>query len=154
MRIFLCGVICPHLLLVQPAVFDSSGHWYVAYSSAFLTSQATLPTYPKWHIYSRVSISWLYPCNKSSYIRFFYSQYHVDWFKCTEQNVNNHNLTQVSQLYVHVSFCLKVNRSWHNLPTGWWSWSCDLHAWSWRNYLFTVIDSILPFGNAHNAQVS
>ncbi len=27
---------------------------------------------------SRVSISWLYPCDKSSYIRFVYSQYHVD----------------------------------------------------------------------------
>ncbi len=66
----------------------------------------------------RVSISWLYACNKSSYIRFVYSQYHVDWLKWTEQNVNNQILTQVSQLYVHVSFCLKVNRSWHNLPTG------------------------------------
>ncbi len=30
----------------------------------------------------------------------------------------NQNLTQVSQLYVQVSFCLKVIRSWHNLPTG------------------------------------
>ncbi len=69
-------------------------------------------------VYTRVSISWLYPCNKSSYIRFVYCQYHGDWFKCTEQNVNNQNLTQVSQLYVHVSFCLKVNRSWQNLPTG------------------------------------
>ncbi len=68
--------------------------------------------------YTRVAISWLYPCNKSSYIRFVYSQYHVEWVKCTEQNVNNQNLTQVSQLYVHVSFCLKVIRSCHNLPTG------------------------------------
>ncbi len=67
---------------------------------------------------TRVSISWLYSCNKSSYIRFVYSQYHVDWLKCTEQNVNNPNLTQVSQLYVYVSFCLKVIRSWHYLPTG------------------------------------
>ncbi len=67
---------------------------------------------------SRLSINWLYLCNKSSYIRFVYSQYHVDWLKCTEQNVNNQNLKQVSQLYVHVSFCLKVIRSWHNLPTG------------------------------------
>ncbi len=41
----------------------------------------------------------------------------MDWLKCTEQNVNNQNLTQVSQLYIHVSFCLKVIRSWHNLPT-------------------------------------
>ncbi len=64
------------------------------------------------------TISWLDPCNKSSYIRFVYSQYHVDWLKCTEQNVNNQNLTQVSQLYVHVSFCLTVIRSWLNLPTG------------------------------------
>ncbi len=67
---------------------------------------------------AKVSISWLYPCNKSSYIRFVYSQYHVDWLKCTDKNVNNQNLTQVSQLYVHVSFCLKVIRSWHNLPIG------------------------------------
>ncbi len=67
---------------------------------------------------TRVSISWLYPYNKSSCIRFVYSQCHVDWLKCTEQNVNNQNLTQVSQLYVHVSFCLKVIRLWHNLPTG------------------------------------
>ncbi len=71
-----------------------------------------------WTLLTRVSISWLYPCNKSSYIRFVYSQHHMDWLKCTEQNVNNQNLTQVSQLYVHVSFCLKVIRSWHNLPTG------------------------------------
>ncbi len=67
---------------------------------------------------TRVSISWLYPCNTSPYIRFVNSQYHVDWLKCTEQNVNNQNLTQVSQLYIHVSFCVKVIRSWHNLPTG------------------------------------
>ncbi len=67
---------------------------------------------------TRVSISWLYPCNNSSYVRFVYSQYHVHCLKCTEQNVNNQNLTQVSQLYVHVSFCLKVIRSWHNLPIG------------------------------------
>ncbi len=31
--------------------------------------------------------SWLYPCDKSSYISFVYSQYHVDWLKCTEQNI-------------------------------------------------------------------
>ncbi len=43
--------------------------------------------------WSRVSISWLYPCDKSSYIRFVYSQYHV-------------------------SFCLKTIRPWHNLSTG------------------------------------
>ncbi len=99
------------------------------------------------HQRQRYQFSWFYPCNKSSYIRCVYSQchvdwlkcteqnvnnqsltqvsqlcvysqYHVDWLKCTEQNVNNQNLTQVSQLYVHVSFCLKVIRSWHNLPTG------------------------------------
>ncbi len=57
-------------------------------------------------------------CDKSSYIRSVYSQYHVDLLKCIEQNVNNQSLTQVSQLYVHVSFCLKVIKSWLNLPTG------------------------------------
>ncbi len=49
-----------------------------------------------------------YPCNKPSSIRFVYIQYHTDNLKCTEQNVNNQTLTQVSQLYVHVSFCLKL----------------------------------------------
>ncbi len=43
----------------------------------------------------------------------------------TEPNVNDQTLTQVSQLYVHISFCLKVmTKSVH-----WWSWSCDLHGW-------------------------
>ncbi len=28
---------------------------------------------------------------------------------CTEQNVNNQTLTQVKQLYVHISFCLIGN---------------------------------------------
>ncbi len=37
--------------------------------------------------------------------------------ECTEQNVNNQSLTQVSQLYVHISFCLKVMKSWLNLLT-------------------------------------
>ncbi len=32
--------------------------------------------------------------------------------------MNNQSLTQVSQLYVHVSFCLKAIRPWHNLSTG------------------------------------
>ncbi len=54
---------------------------------------------------SRDSIRWLYSCDKSSYIRSVYSQCHVDlyWAKC--------------KLYVHVIFCLKVIRSWLNLPT-------------------------------------
>ncbi len=56
---------------------------------------------------SSVPISWLYSCNKSSNIRFVYSQYHVDLLKCTQQNVINQSLTPVSQFYVHVSFCLK-----------------------------------------------
>ncbi len=44
--------------------------------------------------------------------RSVYSQYHV---KCTEQNVNNQTQTQVLQLYVHISFCLKVIRPCLNL---------------------------------------
>ncbi len=64
------------------------------------------------------SVSWLYSCDKSSYIGSAYSQCHVDLLKCTEQNVNNQSLTQVSRLYVHVSFCLEIIRSWLNLPTG------------------------------------
>ncbi len=38
--------------------------------------------------------------------------------KGTEQNINNQTLTKVSQRYVHVFFCLKVIRSWLNMPTG------------------------------------
>ncbi len=72
-----------------------------------LTKCYTIPS-------SRDSISWLF---KFSYIKSVYSQCHVD-LKCTKQNVNNRNLTQVSQLYVHVSFGLKVIRTWLNLPTG------------------------------------
>ncbi len=41
----------------------------------------------------------------------------VDLLKCTEQNVNNQSLTQVSQLYVHFVF-FKVIRSRQNMPTG------------------------------------
>ncbi len=48
----------------------------------------------------------------------FTGQCHVVLLKCSEQNGNIQTLTQVSQLYVHVSFCLKVIRSWLNMPTG------------------------------------
>ncbi len=68
--------------------------------------------------HSRDSIRWLYSSNKSSYIRSVYSQCHVELFKCIDQNGNNQAHTQISQLYVHVSVCLKVIRSWLNLPTG------------------------------------
>ncbi len=68
--------------------------------------------------WSKALIRWLYSYDTSSYIRSVYSQCHVDSLKCTEQNVNNQTLTQVSQLYVHISFCLKVIRSWLNLPAG------------------------------------
>ncbi len=37
------------------------------------------------------------------------------------ENVNNQSLTQVLQLYIHVSFCLKAIRPWHNLSTGGYS---------------------------------
>ncbi len=33
------------------------------------------------------------------------------------QNVKNQSITQVSQLYFHVSFCLKVNQVMTNLST-------------------------------------
>ncbi len=77
-----------------------------------------------WNMYcgcllmSRDSIRWLYSRDKSSYISSVYSQCHVVILKCTEQNVNNQTLTQVSQLYVHVYICLTAIRSWLNLPTG------------------------------------
>ncbi len=54
----------------------------------------------------------------SSYIRSVYKQCHMVLFKSTEQNISNQTLTQVSQLYAHVFFCLKVIRSLLNLPTG------------------------------------
>ncbi len=72
----------------------------------------------KWVIL-KDSFRWLYSCDKSSLIhRSVHSQCHVVSLKCTEQNVNNQTLTQVSQLYIHVFFCLKVIRSWLNINTG------------------------------------
>ncbi len=65
-----------------------------------------------------IQIRWLNSCNKSSSSRSVYSQCHVVLLKCTEQNVNNQTLTRISQLYVHIFFCLKVVRSWLNMPTG------------------------------------
>ncbi len=47
--------------------------------------------------------------------------------KCTEQHTNNHSLTQVSQFYVHASFCLKAIRSLLNLATG-GHWKCVLRG--------------------------
>ncbi len=78
---------------------------------------------------SRHSIRWLWSCDKSSYIRSVYIEGHVDWLKCSQQNVNKQSLTQISQLYIHVYLCLKVIRSWLNLPTGWCTWWWDLHGW-------------------------
>ncbi len=42
----------------------------------------------------------------------------MDLLKCTEQLVNNQSLTQASQRYDHVSFCIKVIWSQQNLPNG------------------------------------
>ncbi len=50
----------------------------------------------------------LYSCDKSSYNRSVYSQFHVYSLKYTDQNINNQTLTQIWQLYVHISFCLDV----------------------------------------------
>ncbi len=62
-------------------------------------------------IETKVSISWLYSCNKSSYIRSVYSQCHMNSMNCTEQNVNNQTLTQVSQLFVSMfPFVLRQSR--------------------------------------------
>ncbi len=61
-----------------------------------------------------------YLCETYSYIKSVNSQNHVHLLKCTEQNVNNQSLTQVSLLYVHVSCCKTAH---------WWSWPCDLHGW-------------------------
>ncbi len=43
-------------------------------------------------------------------IRYVYTQCHVHSLGCSEQNVNNQTLTQVQQLDVHISFCLKIIR--------------------------------------------
>ncbi len=50
---------------------------------------------------------------------------------CTEQNINNQRLTQVSQRYVNVYFCLKVIRSWLNLS----SWS-SVMWFAWVNNIW------------------
>ncbi len=50
----------------------------------------------------------LYSCDKFSYNRPVYSQFHVYSLKYTDQNINNQTLTQIWQLYVHISFCLDV----------------------------------------------
>ncbi len=42
----------------------------------------------------------------------------MDLLQCTEHNVNNRSIIQVSQFYVHVSFCLKVIESCLNRPSG------------------------------------
>ncbi len=84
-------------------------------------------------VISKIAISWLYSCDKSSYIRSVYSQCPVDSLKCTEQNVNNQTLIQVSQLYVHVFFCLKVIRSWLNLPIGGHGHVICMGAFDWRS---------------------
>ncbi len=68
----------------------------------------------------------------SIHISYIYSQ-HVVVLTCTDQNVNNQTLTQVSQLYVHVSLCRKVIRSWLNLLSGGHGHvicMCDLHIYS------------------------
>ncbi len=72
------------------------------------------------------STSSLHSCDKSSYISSVYSQYYEDSLAYTSAQCKQ-TLMQVSPLYVHVSFCLKVIRSWMHLPN-WWSWSCDLHG--------------------------
>ncbi len=72
--------------------------------------------------YSKDCIKWFYAYDKS-----IYRQCNVVLLKCIVQNVNNQTLTQVSQMYVHVFFCLKVMiKSDH-----WWSWSCDVHGSYW-----------------------
>ncbi len=68
--------------------------------------------------YKRDSIRWLYSCDKSSYIRSVDNKCHMDSLKCIEKIVNNQILTQVLQLYVRVSFCIKVIRSSLNIITG------------------------------------
>ncbi len=56
----------------------------------------------------------------------------MDLLKCT---VNNQSLTQVTYIYVHVSFCLKVIRSWQYVHR---FWSCDLYAWVCSYYKYTL----------------
>ncbi len=60
-------------------------------------------------------------CDRS-YIWSVYSQCHADLLKCTEQNVNNQNVRQVSQLYV--PFCFKESRSLIKSA----HWGCGRHV--------------------------
>ncbi len=110
---------CPHVRACFPSC---SSAWQLCLSTCLCTQnssvhpQLSLPAclteWPAaWPLtrltaHSRDSISWLHSCDKSSYINCVYSQCHVDSLACTVQNVNNQTLTQVSQLYVHLAFCL------------------------------------------------
>ncbi len=72
---------------------------------------------------------------------FTYSQCHVDSLACAVQNVNNQTLTQVSQLYVHVPFCLKGNQT---MTKSAHSRSCNLHGCVGSGYLTkTLIVSVV-----------
>ncbi len=81
--------------------------WYLLYDSYLLI-----------YLFVSVSVRYLtglYSCDKSYYMRSVYSQCYVELLKCTEQN--NQNLTQVSQLYVHISYWLEIIRSWLHMST-------------------------------------
>ncbi len=52
------------------------------------------------YIVKKDSISWLYSCDKSSYIRFVYNQYHVYLLKCTDQNVNYQSLFLMTKMLI------------------------------------------------------
>ncbi len=87
---------------------------------------------------------------KSSYIRAIYSYCYADLLKCPEQNVSDQSLTQVSQHYVHVSFCFKVIRSWLFMPI-----SGHGHVICMSDMLMVQQKSwqcpvLMPTGNQHN----
>ncbi len=95
--------------------YETKSMWQVRKVTISYTSLIYICTHS---LLSRNSIRWFYSWDKSSYIRSVHSQCHVALLKCTEQNVNNQTLTQVSQLYVHHFLCLRVIMSWLNMFTG------------------------------------
>ncbi len=78
---------------------------------------------------------------------------YVHLLKCTKQNVNNKNLTQISQLYVYVSFCLKVIRSWLNLPTGGHGHVICMGV-SWKLIFYYFYQTYATFFQVINSHVS
>ncbi len=104
---------CRQSHLMEAPVQTATSHdamWTITFNNGYSSASGRLWLNQYCHLITNHSIRWLYSCDKSSYISSIDSKCHVVVLKFTEQNVNNQTLTQVSQLYVHVFFCLKGNQ--------------------------------------------